>query len=81
VFKEYLSQKLKILDVAKIPPEYEKIVAENIIYEKENRLGKIKYNDKSYHTKKVMKYNVKKNFPRIKLKKELKNLQKKIKKK
>tara|TARA_B110000285_G_C15138657_1_gene629103 strand:- start:3546 stop:5291 length:1746 start_codon:yes stop_codon:yes gene_type:complete len=80
VFKEYLSQELKAINVEKIPEEYQTLVANNIIFEKKDKLGKIKYSDKSYHTSKVMKYYVEKNFPRIKLEKELKNLQKKIKK-
>jgi hypothetical protein len=80
VFKEYLSQKLKILDVAKIPPEYEKIVAENIIYEKENRLGKIKYNDKSYHSSKVTRYYVEKKITKKNTEKELLKIHKKLKK-
>ena len=79
VFKEYLSQELKVINVEKIPEEYQTLVANSIIFEKKDKLGKIKYSDKSYHTSKVMKYYVEKNFPRIKLEKELKNLQKKIK--
>ena len=71
---------MKAINVEKIPEEYQTLVANSIIFEKKDKLGKIKYSDKSYHTSKVMKYYVEKNFPRIKLEKELKNLQKKIKK-
>ena len=80
VFKEYLSQKLKILDATKIPLEYETIVAENIIYEKENRLGKIKYSDKNYHTSKAVRYYVEKKLTKKNTEKELLKVYKKLKK-
>ena len=80
VFKEYLSQKLKILDATKIPLEYETIVAENIIYEKENRLGKIKYSDKNYHTSKAVRYYVEKKPTKKNTEKELLKVYKKLKK-
>ena len=80
VFKEYLSQKLKILDATKIPLEYETIVAENIIYEKENRLGKIKYSDKNYHTSKAVRYYVEKKLTKKNTEKELYKVYKKLKK-
>ena len=60
VFKQYLSQQLKLLDAAKIPQEYQALVEENIIYEKENNLGKVKYNDKNYYTSEVIKYYIEK---------------------
>ena len=80
VFKQYLSQQLKLLDAAKIPQEYQALVEENIIYEKENNLGKVKYNDKNYYTSEVIKYYIEKNFSEKKTEKELKNIHKKIKK-
>ena len=80
VFKDYLSQKLKTLDAAKIPLEYEAIVAENIIYTKEKKLGKIKYSDKSYHTSKAIKYYLEKNVTKKNTEKELLKVYKKIKK-
>ena len=80
VFKEYLSQKLKILDATKIPLEYETIVAENIIYEKENGLGKIKYSDKNYHTSKAVRYYVEKKPTKKNTEKELLKVYKKLKK-
>ena len=80
VFKQYLSQQLKLLDAAKIPQEYQALVEENIIYEKENKLGKVKYNDKNYYTSEVIKYYIEKNFSEKKTEKELKNIHKKIKK-
>jgi len=41
VFKEYLNQELKVLDLKKIPLEYRELVSENTIYEKKHTLGKI----------------------------------------
>jgi len=80
VFKDYLSQELKTLDTEKISLEYQTLVAENIIYEKENKLVKIKYNDRSYHTSKLIKYYVEKNFTKKNTEKELKRVHKKLKK-
>ena len=80
IFKEYLNQELKNLDLEKIPLEYQTIVAENTFYKKENSLGKIKYSDKKYHTSKVMKYYVEENFSKKKTEKELLNIHKKIRK-
>jgi len=80
IFKEYLNQELKNLDLEKIPIEYQAIVAENTFYKKENSLGKIKYSDKKYHTSKVMKYYVEENFSKKKTEKELLNIHKKIRK-
>jgi hypothetical protein len=80
VFKDYLSQELQALDVEKIPLEYQPLVAKNIIYEKENLPGKIKYSDRSYHTSKIIKYYVEKNFPKKNTEKELLRVHKKLKK-
>jgi hypothetical protein len=80
IFKEYLSQELKLLDAGQIPKEYQVLVAENTFYEKDSRLGKIKYSDRSYHTSRIIKHYVEKNFPKKKTEKELKNIHKKIKK-
>jgi hypothetical protein len=80
IFKEYLDRELKILDINNIPQEYEKLVAENIIYEKNNTLGKIKYNDSKYHTSRIIRFYTEKNISKNKTIKELKNVHKKIKK-
>jgi hypothetical protein len=80
VFKNYLSKELKNLDSEKIPSEYQALVAENIIIERENKLGKIKYNDKSYHTSKVIKYYVENNITKKNIEKELLKVHKKLKK-
>ena len=80
VFKNYLSNALQALEAEKIPLEYQTLVAENIIYEKEYKLGKIKYNDKSYHTSKIIRHYVEKNFPEKSTAKELLRVHKKLKK-
>jgi len=80
IFKEYLNQELKILDIEKIPSEYQILVAENIIYEKENKIGKIKYNDKSYHTSKAIKHYVDDNLSKKITEKEIQKIYKKLKK-
>jgi hypothetical protein len=80
IFKEYLSQELKILDTEKIPQEYQALVVRNIIYKKEYKLGKIKYSDKSYHASKVLKYYTENNFSKKSTEKELTRIHKKLKK-
>jgi len=80
LFKNYLSEELKNIEDDKIPIEYQTLVADNIIYEKENKLGKIKYNDKSYHTSKVMRFYAEKNISKKNTEKELLKIHKKLKK-
>ena len=80
IFKDYLSQELKNLDAEKIPVEYQTFVAKNIIYEKENKLRKIKYSDKSYHTSKILKYYIENNFSKKTTQKEILKVHKKLKK-
>ena len=80
IYKDYLSQELKKLDLEKIPLEYQMLVTDNIIYEREIKLGKIKYNEKSYHTSKIMRYYVEKNFTQKNTEKELLKVYKKLKK-
>jgi hypothetical protein len=80
VFKDYLSQELQALETNKIPLEYQTLVDENIIYKKINKLGKIRYNDKSYHTSKAIKHYVEKNISKKNTEKELLRVYKKLKK-
>ena len=80
VFKDYLSQELKVLETKKIPLEYQTLVDENIIYKKINKLGKIRYNDKSYHTSKAIKHYVEKSISKKNTEKELLRIYKKLKK-
>ena len=80
IFRDYLSEELRILDPAKIPLEYQTFVTKNIIYKKENKLGKIKYNDKSYHTSKVIRYYTEENVSKKNIEKEILKVHKKLKK-
>ena len=61
ISKEYLDKELKNLDPDQIPLSYRQLVAENIIYEKKNILGKIKYDDNYYHTSRIVKLYTEKN--------------------
>ena len=55
IFKESLSNTLKDMDPDDISEEYKKIVKRSIIVEKNNELGKIKYDDKVLHRSKAIK--------------------------
>jgi hypothetical protein len=80
IFIEYLDKELKTLDLEQIPKSYEKLVAQNIIYENKNVLGKIKYNNNTYHTSKIMRFYTEKNTFKKTVEKEFKTIHKKIKK-
>ena len=54
ISREYLDKELNVLDQDNIPFLYQQLVSENIIYEKKLELGKIKYNNKNYHTSKIL---------------------------
>ena len=79
LFKEYLDRELKVLDSEKIPSSYRQLVAENIILEKNNNLGKIKYNDNYYHTSRVVKFYTEKDTFKKQPEKEFEAVYKKIK--
>jgi hypothetical protein len=78
--REYLNKQLKILDKNEIPPYYEKLITENIIYKKDAILGKIKYNNNNYYTSKILTFYTENNISKDKLEKEFKSIHKKIKK-
>ena len=78
--REYVDKELKALNQDEIPPFYEQLVAKNIIYEKKTDLGKIKYNNRSYHTSKILAFYTENNISKKKLNKEIENVHKKIKK-
>jgi hypothetical protein len=79
IFKEYLGKELKNLDPEKVPLLYKQAVAENIIYEKKNNLRKIKYNDKFYHTSRIIKFYTEKSSFKKQQTKEFEKIYKKIK--
>ena len=80
IFKEVLDIELKTLDPEQIPGSYKQLVANNIIYEKKNNLGKIKYNNKFYHTSRVIRFYTEKDTFKKKPEKEFETIYKKIKK-
>ncbi len=80
VSREYLNRELKALDQDKIPPAYEQLVANSIINEEEEQIGKIKYNNNNYHTSKILTFYTEKNISKKKVTKDIINIQKKIKK-
>ncbi len=79
IFKENLSETLKSFDSNDIPDDYKKIVEKNIIVEKDNSIGKIKYDDKVLHRSKVIKIFTDEEPNREKLNKDFSNIYKKIK--
>ena len=80
ISQKYVDKELKALDQDEIPLSYQERVAENIIYEKKIKLGKIKYNNKNYHTSKILTFYTEENISKQKVEKEIKNIHKKIKK-
>ena len=55
IFPEYLSNTLEAMDEGDIPDDFKKLVAKNIILEKNKKIGKIKYDDKVLHRSKAVK--------------------------
>ena len=78
VYKEYLSNALKSIEPEDIPNSQKKLVTENIILEKSNNLGKIKYDDKILHRSKVIKLFTEDNPSKEKINKEFLSIYKKI---
>ena len=81
VFKEYLNKELRALDLQKIPLSYKQLVAENTINEKKNNFRKVKYNNNSYYSSKIIKFYTENNTSQKKTEKEFEITYKKIKKK
>ena len=79
IFKEKLSDILKEIDIAEEPEDLEKMVEKNIIIEKKIELGKIKYDDKVLHRSRVTKIFTDDETKKDKVKKDLSNIYKKIK--
>ena len=80
VFKEYLNKELRALDLQKIPLSYKQLVAENTINEKKNNFRKVKYNNNSYYSSKIIKFYTENNTSQKKTEKEFEITYKKIKK-
>tara|TARA_A100001011_G_C14293055_1_gene837107 strand:- start:764 stop:2512 length:1749 start_codon:yes stop_codon:yes gene_type:complete len=80
IYKEFLSDELKKINSDKIPDEYASLVERNIISEKSSILGRIKYNDKKYHTSKIIRYYTEEGTPKQKSQKDFDSVHKKLRK-
>ena len=56
IFVNFLSDRLKEINLDKVSKSYKEVVKKNIITEEELRLGKIKFDDKILHRSRVLKY-------------------------
>ena len=54
IYSSFLSDNLKIIGLGNIPENYQEIAQKRILNEEENKLGKIKYNDKILHQSKLV---------------------------
>ena len=79
VYSEFLSDRLKEFDNKEIPKEYEKVVERNILQDSDKQKKRIKYDDKTLHKSKLIRYFFEEDYPVKKTQKELDNIFKKIK--
>ncbi len=56
VFSEFLSDRLKEINLDDVSESYKEVVQKNIITEEELRLGKIRFDDKILHRSRLLKY-------------------------
>ena len=74
-----MSDRLKEFEVKKIPENYLNIVERNIVSNKSLNQQKIKFDDKTLHRSKLIRYFYEKDYPVKKTQKELDSIYKKIK--
>ena len=79
IYTEFLSDKLEEFDVTEIPKEYLNTVEKNIVSNKSINQLKIKFDDKTLHKSKLIRYFYEKDYPIKKTQKELDSIYKKIK--
>ncbi len=79
IFVQFLSDKLKEINLDDISDSYKEVVEKNIITEEELKLGKIKFDDKILHRSRVLKY-FKEEIDQKKAQKDFIKIYKKIKK-
>ena len=79
ISREYINKVLKSLDKDKIPAIYAQLVADNIVKEKKIKLGKVKHNNNNYHTSRILTFYTEEGISPNKIKKEIDNVHKKIK--
>ena len=56
IYVQFLSDRLKEINLDKVEESYQEVVQKNIITEEELKLGKIKFNDKILHQSRLLKY-------------------------
>ena len=79
VYANFLSDRLREINLEEIPDSYKEVVKNNIISTKEFELGKIKYDDKILHRSKLIKYFID-NENLNKVQKDFNKIYKKVKK-
>ena len=80
IYTDYLSDKLREFNKSDIPEAYQEVVNKNIITDKNNIKGKIKYDDKILHRSRVLKQYTEDDTPKAKTQKNLMNVYKKVRK-
>ena len=79
VYTEFLSDRLKEFELSEIPENYLSTVERNIVSNKSLNQKKIKFDDKTLHKSKIVRYFYEEDYPIKKTQKELDNIYKKIK--
>ena len=79
IFVQFLSDRLKEINLDDVPESYKEVVQKNIITEEELKLGKIKFDDKILHRSRLLKY-FKNEINQKKAQKDFIKIYKKIKK-
>ncbi len=79
LYSEFLSDSLKEIGIENIPNNYKEISQKKMLTNKEATLGKIKYNDKTIHQSKILKFYLE-NENEKKVQKEINRIFKKIRK-
>ena len=79
IYVQFLSDRLKEINLDKVEESYQEVVQKNIITEEELKLGKIKFNDKILHQSRLLKY-FNKEINQKKAQKDFLRIYKKIKK-
>ncbi len=79
IYTEFLSDRLLEFELSEIPENYLSIVEKNIVSNKNLNQQKIKFDDKTLHRSKLIRYFYEKDYPIKKTQKELDNIYKKIK--
>ena len=79
IYTDFLSDRLKEFDTSEIPEDYLNIVEKNIVSKKSFSKQKIKFDDKTLHKSKLIRYFYEQDYPIKKTQKELDSIFKKIK--